>query len=135
MTCESTALCLQNQGLAVSYPPLPESGEAPEDEEGAQSDDEPGASVATAHSQDEEEVQPPQVGASPPSRKRGRSEDAQADAASEYVCAADGSSVAIDPSLVHDVIPLAYKPPMPTPPPKKPCLDPIWDLDSDSDDE
>src|SRR5664279_4092819 len=112
MTCVSPALCSQNQGLAMSYPPLPESGVAPEEEE-----------------------QPPQVGASPPSRKRGRSEDAQADATSEYVCAADGSSVAIDPSVVHDVIPLAYKPPMPTPPPEKPCLAPIWDLPSDSDDE
>src|SRR5664279_5876085 len=135
MTCVSTALRSQNQGLAMSYPPLPESGEALEDGEGAQSDDEPGASVATAHSQDEEEEQPPQVGASPPSRKRGRSEEAQADATSEYVCAADESSVAIDPSLVHDVLPLAYKPPLLTPPPKKPCLAPIWDLGSDSDDE
>src|SRR5664279_4505409 len=122
MTCVSTALCSQNQGLAMSYPPLPESGEAPEDEEGAQSDDEPGASVAAAHSQDEEEEQPPQVGASPPSRKRGRSKDPQADATSEYVCAVDRSSVAIDPSLVHDVLPLAYKPPLPMPPPKKTFL-------------
>ena len=119
----------------MSYPPLPESGEAPEEEEGAHSDDEPDASVATAHSQDDEEEQPPPVGASPLSRKRNRSEDAPTDATSEYVCAADGSSVAIDPSVVHDVIPLAYKPPMPTPPPKKPCLAPIWDLGSDSDDE
>src|SRR5664279_2379928 len=135
MTCEANALCSQNQGLAVSYPPLPESGEAPEDEEGAQSDEEPGASVATAHSRDEEEEQPPQVGTPPPSRKRGCSEDAQADATSEYVCAADGSSVAIDLFLVHDVLPLAYKPPLPIPPPKKPCLAPIWDLGSDSDDD
>src|SRR5664279_2378583 len=135
MTCVSTAPCSQNQGLAVSYPPLPESGEVPEDEEGAQSDDEPGASVSTAHSQDEEEEQPPQAGASPPSQKRGCSEDAQADATSKYICAADGPSVAIDPSLVHDVLPLAYKPPLPTPPPKKPCMAPIWDLPSDSDDE
>src|SRR5664279_5497834 len=92
MTCEANALCSQNQGLAVSYPPLPESGEAPEDEEGAQCDEELGASVATAHSQDEEEEQPPQAGASPPLRKRGRSEDAQADATSEYVCATDAVS-------------------------------------------
>src|SRR5664279_2333161 len=135
MTRGSNAICSQNQGLAMSYPPLPESGEAPEEEEGAQSDEEPGASVATSHSQDEEEEQPPKAGVSPPLRKRGRSEDAQADATLEYVCATDGSSVAIDPSLVHDVIPLAYKPPMPPPPPKKPCLAPIWDLGSDSDDE
>src|SRR5664279_3848963 len=106
MTCEANALCSQNQGLPVSYPPLPESGEAPEDEEGAQADEEPGASVATAHSQDEEEEQPPQVGTSLLSRKRGRSEDAQADATSEHVSAADRSSVAIDPLLYHDMVPL-----------------------------
>src|SRR5664279_3757154 len=135
MTRGSNAICLQNQELVVSYPPLPEFGETPEEEEGAHSDDEPDASVATAHSQDEEEEQPPQAGASPLSRKRSRSEDAPADVTSKYVCAADGPSVAIDPSVVHDVIPLAYKPPMSTPPPKKPCLDPVWDLDSGSDDE
>src|SRR5664279_264953 len=133
MTRGSNVICSQNQGLAMSYPPLPESGEAPEEEEGAHSDDESDASVATAHSQDEEEEQQPQEGASPLSRKRSRSEDAPTDATSKYVCAADGPSVAIDPSVVHDVIPLAYRPP--TPPPKKPCLDPVWDLDSGSDDE
>src|SRR5664279_1690256 len=125
----------QNQELAVNYPPLPEAFEMLEEEEGDHSDDDPDASVATAHSHSEEEEQPPPAGASPLMRKRSRGEDAPADATSKYVHAADGPPTAVDPSVVHDVIPLAYKPPMPPPPPKRPCVDPTWDLDSGSDDE
>src|SRR5664279_4209022 len=116
----------QNQELAVNYPPLPEAFEMTEEEEGDHSDDDPDASVATAHSHSEEDAP---AGASSLTRKCSRGEDAPADATSKYVHATDGPPTAIDPSVVHDVIPLAHKPPVPTPLPKRPCVDPAWDLD------